>query len=119
MNTYAIFNFFLAAFVLPVSYFLTDKQCRWKDLRLSARVAVLLTLIAYPWDFFAINMQVWRHPVDPGPTLYGVPINDLIFIWICTHLTSTVLIAIDRREPNAEADKTPVTTEASRLDCSK
>lgn len=98
MNNYALYNAALAALILPLSFFLANAKDRWRDIQRSARIAVLMTLIAYPWDFFAIQLNVWRYPADPGPTVYGVPVNDLVFMWLCTLLTSSVLIAIDRRE---------------------
>lgn len=98
MTNYALYNAALAAIILPVSYFLADAKSRWRDIQKSARIAVLMTLIAYPWDFFAIHHNVWRYPTDPGLTIYGVPANDLVFMWLCTLLTSSVLIAIDRWE---------------------
>jgi hypothetical protein len=68
------------------------------DFLLSARVGTLLMLLGYPWDFFAIHLNVWRYTIDPGLRLFDVPINDLVFMWLCSHLASSVLVAIDRRE---------------------
>ena len=97
MTPYTAFNLLFAAIVLPASYWLAGG--RWRDLRVSSRIAFLMVAIAYPWDFFAVQLKVWVYPLDPGPTLYGVPINDSAFIWLCTHLTASVLLVIHRRQP--------------------
>ena len=98
MNNYFLYNMALAAIIFPFSYFVAGAERRMRDIRTAARIAVLITLIAYPWDFFAIRLNVWRYPVDPGATIYGVPTNDLIFMWLCTFLTSSILIALRRRK---------------------
>lgn len=103
MNLYAAYNIGLAAIVLPVSYWLVAaRRIRHTDLLLAARVALLVTLISYPWDFFAIRLGVWRYPNHPGPTIYDVPINDLVFIWLCTYFTSVVLRYLDGRQASRE-----------------
>lgn len=96
MTSYTVFNAIFGTIVLPVSYWLT--RGRWHDLRIAMRVAFMMVAIAYPWDFFAVQLKVWIYPVDPGPTLYGVPVNDSVFIWMCTHLTASVLLALHRRQ---------------------
>jgi hypothetical protein len=71
---------------------------RMSDFLLSARVGILLMLLGYPWDFFAIQLNIWRYVVDPGARLFAVPLNDLAFMWLCSHLASSVLVAVDRSE---------------------
>ena len=102
MNNYTTYNLVLAALILPASYWLAEERNRRKDLLVSARVASLLALLGYPWDFFAIQLKVWRYPINPGPRIHDVPINDLVFMWLCSHLASSVLIAIDRRESRCQ-----------------
>jgi len=94
MTRYIAYNLVLAILILPASYHLAGPQNRWRNLRIAARVASLMVLIVYPWDFFAIHLNVWRYPTDPSPTLYDVPINDLVFSWLCSHLSATVLLAV-------------------------
>jgi hypothetical protein len=53
-----------------------------------------MMLVVYPWDFFAISLDVWAYPSDSAPTIYGVPLNDLIFSWVCSFFTANVLLAI-------------------------
>ena len=103
MNLYTLYNFILAAFVLPASYSLlrSTRNCR-SNLLLCARVALLLTLIGYLWDFFAIQLGVWAYPRDPGWRIHGVPLNDLVFIWLCTYLACSVLLSAGRREPRRQ-----------------
>jgi lycopene cyclase domain-containing protein len=96
MSPYTTYNLLLAFGVLAASTWLTGGRLR--DLRVSSRIAVLMVVIAYPWDFFAIHFNVWTYPVVPGLTLYGVPVNDSIFIWLCTFLASSLLIAVYRRQ---------------------
>lgn len=102
MNLYAAYNIGLATLILPVSFWIAARPTRRADLLLAARVAVLVTLISYPWDFFAIQLGVWRYPRPPGPTVHGVPINDLVFIWLCSFFTSGVLRRLHRRQPSSK-----------------
>lgn len=101
MTPYSLYNLVLAALILPISYLLAGHVSRRRNLTLSARIALLVTLIAYPWDFFAIRAGIWRYPNHPGLRIYDVPLNDLIFIWLCTHLACSFLIAFSRRESNS------------------
>ena len=96
MRPYDVYNLVFAAFVLPISYWLVGSKSRARNLVLSARVALLLTVIYYPWDFFAIRLGVWTYPTDPGVRIYQVPLNDLVFIWLCSFLTCCVLGACMR-----------------------
>lgn len=98
MSTYTVYNLVLLLVICSISYFLVNGPDKWADTLLSARVGVLLVLFAYPWDFFALQMNVWNHPNDPGPRLFGVPFNDLFFFWICTFLTCNALLSAYRRE---------------------
>jgi lycopene cyclase domain-containing protein len=96
MKAYTVFNLVLAAIILPMSYWLARKKSRWHTLSVASRISSLMTLIAYPWDFFAIRQRVWKYPIDPGLQIYEVPVNDLIFIWLCTYLACSLLSAIGR-----------------------
>jgi lycopene cyclase domain-containing protein len=98
MTRYTVYNLALALFALPLSCWLLGPWDRLRALLRCARVALLMTLIGYPWDFFAIKLGVWRYPNYPGYTLHGVPLNDLLFMWVCTHLACSVLMAAQRRQ---------------------
>lgn len=98
MSAYTIYNMVLAVIVLPLGTVLLLNGGTSALVLAAARVALLVTLIAFPWDFFAIQFGAWQYPNDPGPRIYGVPVNDLAFIWLCTFLTCSVLVAFRRRE---------------------
>ncbi len=96
MNLCGIYNLGLGILALLALYLLrVFTQC-WSDLLLAIRIAFMVTLISYPWDFFAIHMGAWQYPVHPGFTIHDVPANDLIFIWLCSVLTTSFLIAVRR-----------------------
>lgn len=97
MTPYTAYNLALATLVLPITYGLTLLGDQRRDLLVSARVALLVTLVGYPWDFFAIHAGVWTYPNYPGIRIYDVPLNDLVFMWLCSHFTCTLLIAVRRR----------------------
>lgn len=101
MTLYSLYNLVLAAFIFPTSYLLAGRASRRRNLILSARIALLVTLVAYPWDFFAIRVGIWRYPNHPGLRIHDVPLNDLVFIWLCTHLACSFLIAFGGRESNS------------------
>ena len=102
MSTYTVYNFALAALVLPLSCWLLGPRNLRRSVLRCARIALLMTLLGYPWDFFAINMGVWRYPRLPGYSIHGVPLNDLLFMWLCTHLACSVLTAARRWESGRE-----------------
>gem|GEM_PF-5905109 len=101
MTHYTAYNLVLAALILPISFWLAGLRDRRHNLLLSARIAFLVTLIGFPWDFFAIHVGVWRYPGDPGVRIYGVPLNDLIFMWLCTHLACSFLVYVNGRQPHS------------------
>jgi lycopene cyclase domain-containing protein len=98
MIGYTTYNLVLALLILPAMVWLAGRQRQWRDLRISTRISFMMAALAYPWDFFAIHLNIWAYPKDPGPKLYDVPVNDLVFIWMCTQLASGVLLAIVRRQ---------------------
>ena len=104
MNPYDVYNVVFAVFTLPVCYWLVGFDVRRRQLMRSARIALLLTMIYYPWDFFAIRLGVWTYPSDPGLRIYQVPLNDLIFIWLCSFLTCCVLIATRNRLDSSQGE---------------
>lgn len=104
MNLYLIYNIGLAAIVIPASHWLVTRQNRRADLLLATRIAFIVTLLSFPWDFFAIRLGVWRYPNHPGLTIHGVPLNDLAFIWLCTYLTCSLFLGLDRRQASRKRD---------------
>jgi len=105
MSPYTCYNATLALVFVPAVYWITSREQRFRTLLAISRVATLMALTAYPWDYFAISYKVWRYPNHPGPALYGVPVNDLIFIWLCTFLASGVLLASVRWESSKRPAK--------------
>ena len=101
MNAYTIYNVVLAAAILPLSCWLVGPRNRRQLILRCARICLLMTLIGYPWDFFAIRMGAWRYP-QPGYTIHAVPLNDLFFMWTCTQLTCSTLIAARRWQSSSE-----------------
>ena len=96
MTHYSVYNLLFAVFAFSVSHWLAGAWDRRRNLLTAARVALLLTVLYYPWDFFAIRLGVWKYPKHPGLIIHDVPLNDLIFIWLCSYLTCALLIAADR-----------------------
>jgi hypothetical protein len=97
MTTYTIYNISVALLVAPVP-FAVPRMHRWRSIAVAARLAIVITLLAFPWDFFALQMGAWAHPTDPGPRIHGVPLNDLLFIWLASYFTGIMLMASDQRE---------------------
>jgi len=101
MATFTFYNLIFAMFSLVLSYLILGRR-NTKHLLLAARVALLITVILYPWDFFAIRLGAWSYPAYPGRRLYGVPLNDLVFIWLCSYLACVLLLRFDRRRSQRE-----------------
>lgn len=87
-DSYIAYNIYAAA--IATSSFLWC--CKSKHERLiTLKTALLITFIAHPWDFFAIEQGVWTYPKNPGPMVFGVPLNDLVFIFLASVLTCSIL----------------------------
>lgn len=67
------------------------------------RTAVAVCLIFFPWDYFLLHWRAWAHN-DPGPHFLGVPLNDPILVFLCTVLTASVLLYLDRSGGGGHAD---------------
>lgn len=100
MTNYTLYILGFAAFTFPVSYWIAGPNGRKRNLLLSARIALLLTVLLYPWDFFAIRLEAWSYPNFKGLTVFGVPLNDSFFIWLCSYLACVVIIRFDSRNAN-------------------
>ncbi len=96
ISAYTFYNLVLAVVILTIGYGIAGLKDRRRVMFLSARIALLITLLLYPWDFFAIRLGVWTYPKNPGLTIYGVPFNDSLFIWLCSFLACVVLLKVDR-----------------------
>lgn len=103
MTPYSWFNLVLAAILVPLSL----SRLRTAAQRgIAFRTAAVMTLVALPWDFVAIHLQVWTYR-DPGFRIYGVPLNDLVFIFLCTLFSATLLIAKSRANDLRTAQPQP------------
>lgn len=91
MNTYSMFNIAFVAFAGVVCLLSRSPAVRVKA---ALQVAAIVTLLAYPWDFFAVQLGAWGYTAS-GPRFFGVPINDLVFIFAGS-LLSTVLLTHPR-----------------------
>ncbi len=67
-----------------------------RSLLRTARVAAVVVIIAFPWDFIAIANRAWDYGT-PGFRVLGVPINDSIFIFACSLFASSALLSRNRR----------------------
>jgi len=67
------------------------------------RTAIAVALIFFPWDPFLLHWRAWAHN-DPGPRYLGVPLNDPILVFLCTVLTASVLLRLDRNAGSRHAD---------------
>jgi hypothetical protein len=88
MTDYTVFNLCLSALAVVTTCITCGRKPKlWKNLR----IAALVTILSYPWDFFAIINEAWEHPKDPGIRWFTVPLNDLWFIFVCTLITTSLL----------------------------
>lgn len=97
MSTYTLYNLCLVLVVVGGALMLVHIPTRFRHLVRCARIATLVAIFSFPWDYFAIGTGVWSYPENPGPRLYGVPVNDMIFLWLCTFFTTSYLIWDDMR----------------------
>jgi 15-cis-phytoene synthase/lycopene beta-cyclase len=51
-----------------------------------------------PWDAYLIYAKVWTYPPNAiiGPTLFGIPIEELFFFVIQTYITSLLYILVNK-----------------------
>lgn len=91
--SYTQFNILFGLGVVLVTLPMRLTKQEWV---LALRTCLIITLISYPWDFFAIQLRAWSHP-DPGLRLFSVPLNDLAFIFLCTAVSSAIFIRLQKR----------------------
>lgn len=87
MSAYTAYNIGLAAILLPAAGVMLRSRAHFVA---CVRAALTIVVMAFPWGVFARVVRVWEY-IDPGPTLYGVPLNDLWFMGTCTFFTSALL----------------------------
>lgn len=87
MNNYVFFNIVFAAIVVASLPLFIRSAAR---LRIVLQTATYVTVLAFPWDHFAITLGAWTYS-NPGLRLFDVPINDLIFIFVGSLFSAAVL----------------------------
>lgn len=87
MTDYGILNVFLLTAGATALLLWTTT---WREMVSVVRTAGAITLLAFPWDHFAIRWGAWAH-TDPGPELFGVPVNDLLMCFACTLFSASLL----------------------------
>jgi lycopene cyclase domain-containing protein len=102
MSDYTLYNLGYAALAVPACIVFLHRKTGWRGVRLCGRLGVLVTAFGYPWDFFGIHFEAWSYPKDPGPLLYGVPVNDLVFMWLCTFLATSFLMRVGNRRTGGQ-----------------
>ena len=102
MTTYSWFNVVFASICIIASVFFLWRRREWQR---AIRTAAFVTTLAYPWDYFAGSLGAWTYE-NPGARLFGVPVNDLVFIFFATILTTAVLAngRVIRRDAEADAE---------------
>lgn len=86
MSKYLLLNLALIAGCLLLAPWLLGSRVQ---LKAAAKAALVLTLLAYPWDFMLLHLGAWDHQYA-GPVLFRVPIYDLLFVFISTLLAGFV-----------------------------
>jgi|ERR1700724_952554 len=87
MSRYSLFNISITILALTLSALFIRSRVQFVVV---LRTALTITLLSYPWDFFAIHYRAWSYE-HPGPKLLNVPINDLLFIFSCTLFSASLL----------------------------
>ena len=82
------------------------------------RTAIVVTLISYPWDFFAIQWRAWTYG-EKVPQLLGVPIYDLIFIFVCTAFTASLFSSARRGGFNDLEEHTAAGNREGQSNCER
>jgi len=103
MTDYTIFNIVWFTVSLSTAWLFT--RDRRKIARI-VRMSAVVVLLSFPWDCLAVAKRAWDYGT-PGPRLFGVPLNDLLFIFSCSAFSGSLLLsqAIGRSNSSAEPQK--------------
>lgn len=88
MSDYAALNLILVVVAVVASRLL---RVRRRDAVRALKISVLIPFLGFPWDFFGIHHRAWGHG-DPGPTLLGVPLNEMLLAFLMSYTTAVVLL---------------------------
>jgi lycopene cyclase domain-containing protein len=101
MSRFTIFN---AIFTLIVAVILAVFLRSRREFRVTLQVALYVTALSYPWDFFAITIGAWDY-TSPGPRIFSVPINDLVFIFSASAFSAGIFArSVLRRDAKTESE---------------
>jgi hypothetical protein len=98
--------------VLNISLLATAAVITWRCLRsprdraVVLKVSVAVSFLGFPWDFFGIHQKAWTHP-NPGPVLFGVPLNEVLLSFLMAYITAGILLHNSTRifeDAGGEAD---------------
>lgn len=84
--TYQSLNLIMALIAL-----LATRYAGAKNAVRALKLAVVVPVLAYPWDFFGIQMSAWRYGTNLH-TLFGVPLHDILLTALLVHTTACVLL---------------------------
>jgi lycopene cyclase domain-containing protein len=85
--TYVCFN---AALLLAAVTMLLVLLGAWRARMRAVKTSAFVALLAFPWDYLAVTQGVWRYG-DAGPRVFQVPLNDSLFIFCCSLITTVTL----------------------------
>jgi lycopene cyclase domain-containing protein len=89
MTAYFIFNLVWFVIALLTAWLLLREIQRLMQV---VRVAMVVVIIAFPWDHLAVASRAWDYGA-PGPRMFGVPLNDSLFILSCSIISSSILLS--------------------------
>ena len=87
MNLYYCFNLVFTAVSIIFSIFFKPARASFG---IAIKIAIIFVLIGYPWDYFAIRNHAWHYSKYPGVSLYGVPLNDLWFVFVASYISCII-----------------------------
>ena len=89
MTIYTAFNAIWFSIAFATAWALTRDI---RKLMRVVRVGLVVVIIAFPWDYLAMTNRAWAYGA-PGHKLFGVPLNDSIFIFSCSIFASSILLS--------------------------
>ncbi len=86
MSVYSQYNLVLGILLVVTGSLLLKSKPHFVAV---LKTSLLLGLLSHPFNYLCIQLSAWDH-TDPGPLLFGVPINDLIFIFYISFFASAL-----------------------------
>lgn len=88
LSTYVVLNFSLLVTAAVVTSLCLSSL---RDKLVVLKVSFAVSFLGFPWDFFGIQQKAWAHP-DPGPILFGVPLNEMVLSFLMAYITAGILL---------------------------